>query len=338
MNKQTIEEWTKSVEKISTGFEQINTELKRKYIIWNIEVFNTLASHIKESIATFGTGYPFYVLDENLEGEIPIIQEQVRYNRQLVRDGEPFQKSIWECKKCLDERYVQMPDLKTICKPCPRISNKLKPRKLINRLPDIDMWIICENGSVETTQEKLSKLLEKNNMSTSDKNPINTIEELEEVTEQLKQGIMPTSYLPIDCHIVEEKDILKLLQMVPEELEKADKQKQIPYLPILPKSYRKDWQYDDEAYNFIYDYLSAFTAFNFTQEMEDTLQKSRIRVVQEHTPEELFEFLMQSATPANFRRFQEHKLEEIFYNRVTSWSDLAKKQKEDLEEELMPEF
>jgi hypothetical protein len=47
---------------------------------------------------------------------------------------------------------------------------------------------------------------------------------------------------------------------------------------------------------------------------------------------------MQSATPANFRRFQEHKLEEIFYNRVTSWSDLAKKQKEDLEEELMPEF
>lgn len=38
MNKQTIEEWTKSVEKTSTEFEQINTELKRKYIIWNIEV------------------------------------------------------------------------------------------------------------------------------------------------------------------------------------------------------------------------------------------------------------------------------------------------------------
>ena len=55
MNKQTIEEWTKSVEKTSTEFEQINTELKRKYIIWNIEAFNTLASHIKESIATFGT-------------------------------------------------------------------------------------------------------------------------------------------------------------------------------------------------------------------------------------------------------------------------------------------
>ena len=152
MNKQTIEEWTKSVEKISTGFEQINTELKRKYIIWNIEVFNTLASHIKESIATFGTGYPFYVLDENLEGEIPIIQEQVRYNRQLVRDGEPFQKSIWECKKCLDERYEQMPDLKTICKPCPRISNKLKPRKLINRLQDIDMWIMCRNNTRKIEQ------------------------------------------------------------------------------------------------------------------------------------------------------------------------------------------
>ena len=336
MNKQTIEEWTKSVEKISTGFEQINTELKRKYIIWNIEVFNTLASHIKESIATFGTGYPFYVLDENLEGEIPIIQEQVRYNRQLVRDGEPFQKSIWECKKCLDERYEQMPDLKTICKPCPRISNKLKPRKLINRLPDIDMWIICKNGSVETTQEKLSKLLEKNNMSTSDKNPINTIEELEEVTEQLKQGIMPTSYLPIDCHIVEEKDILKLLQMVPEELEKADKQKQIPYLPILPKSYRKDWKYDDEEYNFIYDYLSAFTAFGFNGELKESLEEGRKIVASRYSPQKLLEFLKQSATDSNFRRFQTKELEEIFLRKVENWGEKTKMK--EIQEELVEEL
>ena len=74
----------------------------------SIEVFNTLASHIKESIATFGTGYPFYALDENLEGEIPIIQEQVRYNRQLVKDGEGVKNSIWKCKSCLKQNYNNM--------------------------------------------------------------------------------------------------------------------------------------------------------------------------------------------------------------------------------------
>ena len=47
--------------------------------------------------------------------------------------------------------------------------------------------------------------------------------------------------------------------------------------------------------------------------MEETLQKSRTRVIRENTPEELFNFLTRAATPANFRRFQEHELEEIFY-------------------------
>ena len=30
-----------------------------------------------------------------------------------------------------------MPDLKRICKPCPQVKDSIKPRKVINRLPDV---------------------------------------------------------------------------------------------------------------------------------------------------------------------------------------------------------
>lgn len=139
MGELTIKEVTEKVEKASTMYERTNTDDKRKFMLYQIEAFNLIALSIKCSKGSFGTGYPFYVLNEKLEGEIPIISEQIRYNRQLVRDGQPFQKSIWLCKSCLERNYNTMPDLKIKCKPCPNMKNELKPRKIINRLPDLDM-------------------------------------------------------------------------------------------------------------------------------------------------------------------------------------------------------
>lgn len=331
--EKTIKEVVEEVERSSTTFEKTNTELKRKYLKWNIEVFNMIAASVRVSRGSFGTGYPFYVLDRDLNGEIPIISEQIRYNRQLVRDGEPVRKSIWHCKSCLKKNYEIMPDLKIVCKPCPNMIDSLKPRKIINRLPDLDMWLVCEDGKVEQAQTKLGELLEKYNIRTSDVAPLQSLSDIVQIATTLKDGSFPRVFLPIDAHIMEKSKLEELIAQVPDELKLAKAEERKPYLPIRPKSLRKVWQYDDEAYNFIYDYLSAFTAFNFTKGMEDTLQKSRIRVVEENTPEELFDFLMQVATPANFRRFQEHELEEIFYKRITGWSEQAKKQKEDLEEE-----
>lgn len=147
--ERTIKKVVEKVERASTTFEKANTELKRKYLKWNIEVFNIIAASVSVSRGSFGTGYPFYVLDKDLNGDIPIISEQIRYNRQLLRDGEIVQKSIWQCESCLKRNYEIMPDLKIICKPCPNMIDSLKPRKIINRLPDLDMWLVCEDGKVE---------------------------------------------------------------------------------------------------------------------------------------------------------------------------------------------
>lgn len=324
----TIQELTKKIDKASTDFEKTNTELKRKYMVWNIEAFNLIASAVSESCGSFGTGYPFYALDKNLEGKLPIIPEQIRYNRELIREGQPFQKSIWLCESCIKEKYATMPDLKKICKPCPNVGNVVKPRKIINRLPDLDMWLVCKDGCISKSQEELTSLLQKYNMRTSDENPLLTIEEIYQISQMLKEGKRPKIYLPMDVHIIEYSKLKDLIEKVPIILEKSNEEKIYPYLPIYPISYRKQWQYDDEAYNFIYDYLSAFSEFNFTDELQQALDNTRLKVATQYTPSDLFEFLMESATEANFRRFQAPELEKCFRERVEGWKTLKESNQE----------
>ena len=322
----TIGELTRNVAGASTDFEKTNTELKRKYLIWNIEAFKTIASRVSVGVGAFGTGYPFYALDQNLEGKLPIIQEQIRYNRKLVIDGIPVQRSIWECESCLRRNYSRMPDLKTVCKPCPNMLDTLKPRKIINRLPDMDMWLVCQDGHVEEAQSELEKLLKVFGMRTSDVDPLLSMEDVSQIARMLKKGELPSIFLPIDSHIMEYSRMKELIEQVPDELMEAKEKGTKPYLPIQPKSYRKQWQYDDEAYNFVYDFLSAFTTFSFPKELQQSLDESRRRVATEHTPQELFEFLMQSATEANFRRFHNAELEDTFLKKMASWQTIKSAQ------------
>lgn len=67
----TIGELTQTVANASTDFEKSNTDLKRKYLIWNIDVFNAVASRVSVSKGSFGTGYPFYALAKDLNGILP---------------------------------------------------------------------------------------------------------------------------------------------------------------------------------------------------------------------------------------------------------------------------
>lgn len=327
-NQETIRSITDKVARMSTEFEKNNSDLKRRYLLWNIESFNIIASKISGFRGSFGTGYPFYALDSKLEGTLPIIQEQIRYNRQLVVEGRRVAPSIWECKSCLSRNYSSMTDLKIICKPCPNVENGLKPRKIINRLPDIDMWLVCDSDKIELAKTELEEQLKKNGMRTSDIDPIASIEDISEITRLLREKKLPPIFLPIDCHIIEYSKLKELIEKTPDEIRKAKQDDKSPFLPIQPISYRKYWQSDDEAYNFIYDFLSAFTPFNFSQELQEALDESRRRVATENGREDLFESLMKSAKESNARRFDTVELENIFLAKMDEWSKIIEKKSE----------
>ena len=164
-------DYCKQVAGISTDFEKLNTDLKRQYIISNIILYNNIASTIAECKGTFGTGYPFYVLDKNMQGALPVIAEQIRYNDELITQAEGSKFREWLCATCLSDNYHKMPDLKQICKTCPNIENELKPRKLINRLPDLDLWMVCDEEDIKTASGLLASQLQEFGFTTSDVDP-----------------------------------------------------------------------------------------------------------------------------------------------------------------------
>lgn len=313
-----------NVTNLSNEFETNNSDLKRRYFIRNIYAFNYLVSLVNVNRGSFGTGYPFYVLQRDLTGKIPIINEQIRYNNELIKHAKNSNRDKWTCESCLTENYDTMPDLKQICKPCPNMDDELKPRKIMNRLPDVDMWMICRDGHVEEAQEELKILLDKYGIHTSDVNPMQTIKDLDEITQSLKNGVMPRKFLPIDAHIIEYSRIKELIQRVPHELEQADNENRIPYLPIHPKSYRKTWQYDDTAYNFIYDFLSTFAEFNFDSSLDKVLTDTRSTIVKRFSSEQLHRFMLQSATEPSRRRNETIELYYVFSDKIKSWKERAK--------------
>lgn len=321
--------WIMDAANASTQYEKNNTDLKRRYLIKNIQEFNSIVSQINASLGTFGTGYPFYILNKELNGNLPVIQEQIRYNKELITRAKTTPTKRWTCAECLTEKQRIMPDLKRICKPCPNMDKELKPRKVINRLPDIDMWVICVDGRVEEAQEQLAKLLTQHKIFTSDVNPLKTLTDMNEIVQNIKDGIMPEKFLPIDAHIMEYSEMQKLILQVPDVLLEAKNNKKIPYLPIHPTSYRKTWQYDDEAYNFISDFLASFTEFNIPSQLEQQIQSTRKALINQFTSYELYEILLKSTNDANRRRFGEQALRKSFFNRIESWKGIEEPDKGD---------
>lgn len=306
---------------ISTDFEITNTELKRQYLLANINKYHEITSQITSNKGTFGTGYPFYALGTNLEGTLPIINEQLRYNNELISAVAGCSYTSWTCAHCLKENSTKMPDLKTICKPCTNMDDALKPRKLINRLPDIDLWIICPKDKVEKTKIQLVELFKKQNMIPSDIDPVHTIEEVEEIVDNLKKNIMPTKWLPLDTHIIDYETFIELINKLPQILIETKKKGKIPYLPIHPYSLRKQWQQDDEPYNFVQDFLLSLTDFGFEPTLKGVLEETRKIIAKTYTIEELYEIMLSSGPESVVRRQQTKQLQSCFQERIKSWKN-----------------
>ena len=312
------------VAEISNLYEMNNSEIKKKYLKWNIEVLREIAGKVPGNGGCFGTGYPFYALGNSFTGNLPKIEEQIRYNNQLINAAERSKRTIWSCRGCLEKKSSMMPDLKQICKPCFKMDAELKPRKVINRLPDIDFWLICADGHIKDAEQILSNLFLKYELSSSDIDPIQTMYDVKQIANNLKRGEMPKKFLPIDFHIIEYSKIKELISEAPGELEQSTRESYNPYLPIHPSSFRKKWQYDDEAYNFIHDFLLSFTEFDFNESMASALNRARREIVDTYTSEELYNILWGILGDSTKKRFESTpELHKIFEQKMNLWRGIV---------------
>ena len=306
------------VVKISNKFENCNNDLKKKYLGNNVRDIVKIMETVSGYCGLFGTGYPFYAMEgRNWNVDLPIIEEQIRYNNELLMEVD--NKNIWQCQRCLIINGFMMPDLKQICKPCPMVKSTLKPRKVINRLPDIDLWMVCEDDKVELAKKELKDKFDDFGMYTSDVNPIKTIKDVNKIVTDLENGILPNLYLPLDVHIIEYSKLYQLVGIVPFVLFDSKDKNVSPYLPIHPHSLRKVWQYDDTAYNFILDFLYSFTILDMDVKLINKIQNVRETIKKIFTEEEIYSLFHAVASDVVERRFQNVTLQERFKRRIRKW-------------------
>lgn len=212
-----------------------------------------------------------------------------------------------------------MPDLKQLCKPCPKISAQLKPRKVINRLPDMDLWLIHESDNLQVIGIQFSTLLDRNGLYPSDIDPLQSINDVIEICNDLKNNKIPNKKLPLDTHIIKYRELKELIEQVPDELKKSKTNGRIPYLSIHPLSKRITWQKDDEAYNFILDFLYSFTPYNFNPELEKILNKVRKHIANTYSIEQITTWINESGNTSVERRNQNKQLKLTLDRRINSW-------------------
>lgn len=298
-----------------------NKDLKKMYIKKNIDIINSVMEHTTGYRGSFGTGYPFYAIDSDFKEDLPVIKEQIRYNEELRTTILNAKLKKWPCESCLPVNGPYMEDLKQICIPCPRLEKELKPRKVINRLPDIDMWMVCEDTKVEEAKKELKETFDQLGMHTSDVNPIQTFKEFKEIITDLEDGKMPIKMLPLDVHVVKYSELSNLLDQVPFTILNSSNLGEVPYLPILPDSLRKKWQKDDEAYNFTLDFLYSMTDFNFEEILKQRLDYTRNLVARQLTEEKSIEMLDLVSPDSVKRRFENKTLKKSYKRRINSWKN-----------------
>ncbi len=325
-NRISIDDITKEVVDASNSIENNNSTTRMEFFLKHIFVWNEINRHSKHSVGTFGTGYPFYSLKYNLEDGFSPIEEQIRYDNELLEQAKDQKDKEWTCAACLYKNAELMPDLKQICKPCPNMINELKPRKIINRLPDLDFWAICEDGKLEETSNEILKYMKIFNMDSSDNNPLRTIRDVREIADDLENHKVPNRYLPMDVHIIEKSKLKQLIKQVPEVLMETKKSNgSIAYLPIHPLSYRKNWQYDDTAYNFIFDYLFSFTVLSADKELVDLNRETKKKVANNFTNEELIDIIKSVASEGQRRRMNNERIMEVLNKKFDLWRGKQKK-------------
>ena len=90
-------------------------------------------------------------------------------------------------------------------------------------------------------------------------------------------------------------------------------------MPIHPLSYRKKWQHDDTAYNFIHDFLYALTEYNFNYDLKQVLLETRGHIANNYSIEQLYYYATVTGVPSVKNRNKTPELKKRFSERMDSW-------------------
>ena len=145
---------------------------------------------------------------------------------------------------------------------------------------------------------------------------------------------MPRKFLPVDTHVIEISKLERLIKQIPRVMTYSKSNNMNPYLPIHPISYRKKWQYDDEAYNFIFDFLYSFRLFSDDKELNVLVSSVRNEITKCYNENELVKIVYDISPDSTKRRMQTSEIEENLRKKFSRWKDLKIKNKKEIPDEM----
>ena len=177
----------------------------------------------------------------------------------------------WVCGACQID--VELPDLKTKCKPCKQVD--FKPRDAFKVLPDVDYWVIVDPVNGDTTEAE--RMIEERTAAvgfyTSDKDIVGGIRKTVEVMDAFHEGSVPSTRLPIDLHVITKEQLMGQLAIIPDAIVTGSE------VPITARSLHVKWEDTDVPYDLKKDFVFSFTPGDIQDpELAETIDATRIKV------------------------------------------------------------
>ena len=183
--------------------------------------------------------------------------------------------------------------------------------------PSINMWMICEDGSLASSQIQLTKSLAQCGLPTTESGT-----DFNQINEELTAGVMPKKFLPVKAHIIPYSRLVDLINEIKPEIIDAVDQNRKPYLPVHPKTYtsKGGWQYEEKAGNFVQLFLGSFTEFNLAPEVAEELAKARYTLCKKFSSTALYRILLATSDAEEKKKFDDEELSMAYSVRINSWN------------------
>ena len=75
------------------------------------------------------------------------------------------------------------------------------------------------------------------------------------------------------------------------------------------------------AYNFVHDYLSSFTEFDFDPKLQKVLDETRQYIAKKYSLDTLYKFMLQTGPKFVANRQKAPGLRDAFDRKIESWKD-----------------
>jgi len=272
-------------------------------ILWRVQ--EELRQRVPQVRGGFGVGFPFHSTTSS--GELVANPEFDSYNLGFIdtitKAKQLSRTALWECSPCQTEADFTP----TSCSDCTLTT--LKPREVMKAMPDVDMFIVCEDISPATLATIQDAAIE-GGFTQSDFDATGAIKRIGSILDSFADSAKPADYFPVDIHAVQEKPMIEALQ----DIAKGETDITIPI-----RSMYAGWK-RNEKIDFWFDFVfsGTFSPDACSEEVMQAVTQERNGLTEQYSNEAIESLVRQKSLRADVL-LDYSDTRQVFLDKIDSW-------------------